>query len=145
MHNGAVRASGPRVRISLLVAGSLGRVQIDIEEIASLLMGGRVESPIPVAEMDQRLETQAPRRHVVEIGIAQVPMRENTLVVAPAVLPGNFKTLKRSVAGEVIDPKVSPAAVVLNAILVVNRRAAGHAFDSHILDLQGGVRQRSAR
>src|SRR5713101_8138637 len=108
-------------------------------------MGRGIEAPVLVTEVNQCLESQARWRHIVEIGVTDIPMRENALIVARAVLPGQFEALKGRVAGEVIDAEVFPTAVMLDAILMGDGRITRHPLNSDVLDLQNGVCDRAAR
>src|SRR5439155_19307598 len=118
-----------------------------IPEIAALPVTGRVEHRrTQVAEVEQGLHAGPGRvRRVAEVRVAQVPVRQHALVVARRILPGQIEALVGRLAGEVVDPQVFPAAVVLDAVLMRHRRVAGQVIDAHVLDLQAGVGERPAR
>ena len=96
--------------------------------------------------MDQCLHAVSGRiRRVAQVGIPEIPVREHPLVVAGGIFPGEVKALVQRLAGEVINAQVFPAAVLLNAVLMVLRRVAGQPVDPDVLDLQRGIGQGAAR
>src|SRR5437867_7048882 len=100
-------------------------MEVDVPEAASLLVTGGVEAAASVAEVDQRLKRAAARwGQVAQVGVAEVPVREDALVAAGGVLPGQVEALEECAAGKVIDAQISPATVLLNAVLMIEPRVA---------------------